>query len=150
MFDTFEPFQLVQKRNFAFKPNRFEIWENGNMTSSGRTEFPIVAKVFTETNSEKMEVTIGDLKLHNDICSNNVFDEFVTSKDRLQLIIVPEQTKPDCMGIMGFRMILGATRAEKYFNRNEPYCCNLFLQKGIISKITFSFSNPERLIEFYS
>ena len=51
---------------------------------------------------------------------------------------------------MMFKMTIGATRQSKYFNRNEPYCCNLFIKMGKIAKLTFSFSSPEKLIEFYS
>jgi hypothetical protein len=59
------------------------------------------------------------------------------------------ETNSENMGISMFKMTIGATRDSKHFERNEPYCCNIFLQNGTIAKITFSFSNPEKLIEFY-
>jgi hypothetical protein len=51
---------------------------------------------------------------------------------------------------MSLRTTTGITRKGKIFNGNEPYCCSLFSINQKISKVTFSFSNPEKLIEFYS
>lgn len=149
MFDKFQPLQRVQKQNFAFQPKRYETWLGGQMVASGRTQSLITANVITEDNAEKVEVNFNDLNLQNELASKNIFDEFVTSNERLQLITIPKETNVECMGIIAFTMAIGVTRQKKNFNRNEPYCCNLFLQQGNIVKITFSFSNPEKLIEFY-
>jgi hypothetical protein len=45
MFDTFEPFQEVQKQNFTFNPLRYEIWIGGNMVGSGGTTALVVPVV---------------------------------------------------------------------------------------------------------
>lgn len=150
MFDKFEPFQGLQKQNFAFQPTRYETWVAGKMVSSGRTNSIIYANVVQQDGTEKVEVTFNDQTLNTELSQKNIFDEFVTATDRLQLIVIPEETNVENVAIMMFKMTIGATRKRKNFINTEPFCCNLFLQSGTIAKITFSFSNPEKLIEFYN
>ena len=149
MFDNFESYKSVSKQNFSFHPSRFEMWIGGEMVRDGATNQSINAKPVIIDNVQKMEITFNDVSLSNELAQNNIFDEFVTANDRLQLLILPAKTNVENTGIMFLKMILGATREIKNFNRNEPFCCNLFLQKGIIVKVTFSYSNPEKLLEFY-
>lgn len=149
MFDKFEPFQQLQKQNFDFQPTRFETWKGGKMVSSGKTNSLISARVIQQDSTEKMEVTFTDSNLNNELTQKNVFDEFVTATDRLQLITIPEETNVENVAIMMFKMTVGATRQRKDFSNGEPFCCNLFIQSGRIAKVTFSYSNPEKLIEFY-
>jgi len=150
MFDKFEPFKVVQKYNFTFQPTRFEMWIGGKMVANGEINSTIFAKIVTVDGDEKMEISFDDSKLNNELSNKTIFDRFVTATDRLQLITVPNETNSENIGIMMFKMTIGATRQNKNFNRNEPYCCNLFYQQGKIVKITFSYSNPEKLLEFYS
>lgn len=150
MFDNFEPFLKVQKQNFSFQPNRYEIWMKGQMVGSGQTTSLIVAKVAYHDGDEKMEILFDSPSLNKELAFQNIFDEFLTSRDRLQLVTIPNQTNVQNMGIEMFKMNIGATRNQKAFDNNEPYCCNLFLQNGTIGKITFSYSNPEKLVEFYN
>ncbi len=150
MFDQFEPFQKVSKQNFAFQPSRFETWVGGKMLSSGRTNAIIYANVVQQEGSEKIELIFNDQALNTELSHKNIFDEFVTATDRLQLIVIPEETNAENTAIMMFKMLIGATRHRKNFTKSEPFCCNLFLQNGTIAKVTFSFSNPEKLLEFYN
>ena len=150
MFDKFEPYQGVKKQDFAFRPARYETWIGGKMVSKGETNSIIIAKVINLDGAEKIEIIFNDEQLNTELASKNVFDEFITSTDRLQLITIPNETNSQNMGIMMFKMTIGATRQIKNFNRNEPYCCNLFIKSGKIAKLTFSYSNPEKLMEFYS
>lgn len=149
-FDKFEPFKILQKQEFAFRPTRFEIWEDGEMVGSGKTNSIITAVVVNINGDEKIEIIFNDSKLNHQLTNKNIFDEFITAHDRLQLINIPIETNSENVGIEMFKMLVGATRQKKNFNGNEPYCCNLFLIEGKIAKVTFSFSNPEKLVEFYS
>jgi hypothetical protein len=148
-FDKFEPFQRIQKQDFAFHPTRYETWKGGKIIDSGKVNTIIYAKVISVDGDEKIEVSFNDTKLNNELANKNVYDEFVTATDRLQLITIPNETNSGNLGIQMFKMTIGATRNLKNFNSNEPYCCNLFLQSGKIAKVTFSYSSPEKLIEFY-
>ena len=149
-FDKFEPFKSLQKQDFAFRPTRYETWKGGKMVDSGKTNSIINARVVNVDGDEKMEVTFNDTKLNSELANRNIYDEFVTANDRLQLITIPNETNSQNMGIQMFKMTIGATRQHKNFNSNEPYCCNLFLLNGKIAKVTFSYSSPEKLVEFYS
>jgi hypothetical protein len=94
-------------------------------------------------------VYFEDISLKDEIESELIFDELVTAHDRLQLINIPNDTNASNMAIKLFKMTIGSTRDQHYFTRTEAYCCNIFTINKVISKITFSFSNPENLIELY-
>ena len=150
MYDKFQPFQELQKQNFTFQPLRYEIWVKGKMVKNGHTSSMIKANVVMQNSSELVEVLFSDENLNDELASRNIFDKLITANDRLQLVVIPQESNSENMGIMMFKMIIGATRKNKHFNNNQPYCCNLFLQNNTLTKITFSFSNQEKLIEFYS
>ena len=46
-------------------------------------------------------------------------------------------------------MTIGATREHYDFGTNEPYVCSIFLVNQKIAKVTFSFVDPDKLIEFF-
>lgn len=151
MYDSFEPFKRLNIQTFSFNPNRFEIWQSGKMIDSGKTNQPIKATEFQSESGSGALITIRDPSLFQRISPQNDFDIFITGNDRLQLVKVPGSGNGDeNMGILMFKMTIGATRNHTDFRPNEPYCCNLFLKEGILSKMTFSFSSPEKLMEFYS
>lgn len=151
MYDKFEAFLQLDKQNFSFLPSRYEVWKTGQMVENGNINKPIIATVSDVDGEEKVVVTFIDQKLNIQLASTNIYDLFTTSVDRLQLLTIPQQTNAENnMAIQMFKMTIGPTRAFKNFNTNEPYCCNIFTINGTINKITFSFSNPEKLIEFYS
>lgn len=151
MFDKFESFHKLDKtKSFTFTPNRFEIWFEGKMVDSGLTKLPIYFVPVVEEGNNKIRVTVFDPKILEQMQEKPVFDEFISGSDRLQLVTLPLKTNSGCMGISMLKMAIGPTRNSKEFGRNEPYCCNLFLVNDKITKITFVFSNPERMIELYS
>lgn len=150
MFDKHEPFHRIEKQAFRFVPNRFEIWIGGKMVNIGDTSSPLDAKVITENGDDKIQISFQDKNLITELAPTNVFDDFISAHDRLQLITIPNNTNSSCIGLQAMQMNIGATRQTKNFNRNEPYCCNLFTIQGQIAKITFSYSNPEKLVEFYA
>jgi hypothetical protein len=150
MFDTFQGHQFLKKFPFSFQPSRFEIWENGEMVKKGNTSSKVKADIKqTFGDSEVVSLNISDPALFNDISNSNTFDTVFTLHDRIILATIPEPSNKDNVGIMSLRATTGITRKGKVFNSNEPFCCSLFLTDKRISKVTFSFSNPEKLIEFY-
>ncbi len=148
-WDRFEPFKGLQKQEFTFQPSRYETWMGGKMVGSGRATARIYASISHQDGDEKMLVKFDESNLKNEIVSEIIFDEFITATDRLQLITIPQVTNGENTAIAMFKMMVGATRNHKNFTQKEPYCCNLFLRSGVISKITFSFSFPEKLLELY-
>lgn len=151
MYDKYPSLQRVDKQDFGFLPSRYEIWKGGQLIESGKTNAPIIAKVLREEGKEIVGVMYVDPNVNNQIAQQQFYDEFITSNDRLMLLTVPQQTNAENnMAIQMFKMTIGATRNFKNFNPNEAYCCNLYTVNGSIEKMTFSFSNPEKLIEFYA
>jgi|JI6StandDraft_1071083.scaffolds.fasta_scaffold38811_2 hypothetical protein len=151
MFDTFQAHQFYKKFPFTFQAKRFEIWQDGEMVKNGNTSNRIVAEVQQEANqNEVVSVKNSDTLLFSEITDLNSFDTVFTLQDRIIIVTIPEPSNRDNVGIMSLRTTSGVTRPGKIFNSNEPFCCSLFLTNKKISKVTFSFSNPEKLIEFYS
>lgn len=149
MYDRFEPLKTLKMIDFNFHSSRFENWIGGKMISSGESNSTIIGKVIFEGLNEVVEVSFNNSNIFSELSPQNIFDIFISNHDRLQLLTIPNFTNVENMGIMSSKLIIGATRERKNFNRNEAYCCNLFLADGKLEKITFSFSNPERLLEFY-
>ena len=151
MYDSFEPFQKLNIQEFNFKPNRYEIWKGGKKIDFGETTQIITNREKQTANGTVSVISFDDSNLYSELAKENDFDLFITSTDRLQLIKIPSSGNGDSnMGITMFKMTVGATRSHTHFSSNEPYCCNLFLEDGQIAKITFSFSTPDKMIEFYS
>jgi hypothetical protein len=150
MFDIHSSLKELNKQPFFFKPNRYEFWIDGNLTNSGKAMYEILGEVKIVDGEEKLLIIFDGTELYHELCNSNVFDKFITSHDRLQLVKIPIKTNVECVGLSMMQRIVGFTCQEKYFSRSEPYCCNLFTINGLISKVTFSFSNPEKLLEFYS
>ncbi|MEJ7770182.1 MAG: hypothetical protein WKF70_07500 [Chitinophagaceae bacterium] len=148
MFDNFDPFKILEKENFTFQPSRYEMWIGGEMVRSGKSDRLITAEVVEVAGIQKVEVTFDDTSLHAELSPSNIFDVFVTAKDRLLLIVLTEQTSEN-RGIKGFEKAFGSAMKLTNLTGNQPYCCSLFLQQGNIAKVTFSYSNPKRLLEFY-
>lgn len=178
MFDTYNSLEKIYLKSFTFIPTRYEIWMGGKMIDSGKTTSPIIAEVIEDNEMEMIEgqsnspeakmlrniiaeaniefnikimkVSFLDSTINHELAQYNMFDAFHTSNDRLQLITVPSETNSECIGLTMLRTFIGTTRIRKDFNKNEPYCCNIFTTNRLLSKITFSFSNPEKLVAFYS
>jgi|SRR5690625_3698645 len=150
MFDKFDSYKVVKmKQDMKFIPARYELWQRGQITNSGLINSPVTIRSISDGEKEQYKVTFDDSTLRTEITTSNVFDIFVTSLDRLQLIIIPNETNSSNTALQMLKMNLGATRNSKNFDYDEPFCCNLFFQQGQLVKVTFSFSNPEKLLELY-
>jgi len=150
MFDKFESYKVVNmKQDMKFIPARYELWQRGQMTNSGLTISPVTIRSISDGEKEQYQVSFDDSSLRSEITTLNFFDIFVTSLDRLQLIIIPNATNSNNVALQMLKMNLGPTRNSKNFDYDEPFCCNLFFQQGQLVKVTFSFSNPEKLLELY-
>lgn len=151
MFDKFDSYKVVKmKQDMQFIPARYELWQRGQMVNSGRTNTPVTIKSISNNEREQYKVSFDDITLEAEITASNIFDIFVTSMDRLQLIIIPNETNSNNVALQMLKMNLGPTRSSKNFDYDEPFCCNLFFQQGQLVKVTFSFSNPEKLLELYN
>lgn len=147
MYDNFEPLNEIKMFPFQFKSSNYKIWENGNVIKEGNHIETIKANP-VNYGKEQMNVTLHNSEVTKYLKSEVLFDKFITSVDRLQLLIIPADPPNDNQGIAIFKNYFGSTRVYKSFNTNEPYCCNIFFINQTIVRITFSFSKTVRLIEF--
>jgi hypothetical protein len=145
-FDSFDALNELVLQPFSFNPSRFELWQDQKIISSGVTNGCINAKIENDT----AEFEFENEELSQFIESQISFDKLVMATDRLRYINIPSNTNIWSNGFDSLETVYGNTRESKIFTEKEPYCCNIFLAKGLLSKITFSFSNPVRLLEFYS
>jgi hypothetical protein len=146
MYDKFEPFRDLKFQEFIFKYQKYEVWENGIMIKHKTLENIITTKI---DSTNKLCIIINEKDLMTFIGTNIRFERLKTQNDRLQLISISQESSNDCIGLDALRGVFGVTvdTAQK----NEfVYCCSLFLKNGLISKLTLSTNDPEKLIEFSS
>jgi hypothetical protein len=156
MYDKRTPYQVANKAlTFNFSPRRYEIWSGGQLIDNGLVEGIIkcTPSFFSEVISE---VKLIDFPDFINIGSTLLFDITFTSVDRIYLATVPRETNINDYNSfqsfknnvpLGFQII---TREKRDFDENEPYVCSVFTINNSIEKISFSFGNSPRLIEFYN
>jgi len=151
MYDQFEPYVSIrQGLDFDFQPERYEIWQKGQCIEH-KTEI-----AFTVKQNEKGQVLVSVSENDLNIKTNILFDMAYTSGDRIYCATVPSETNINNSDAfisfkanvpLGFKII---TREFKFFDTNEPYVFSIFLMQNHIAKVSFSFENNPRLVEFYA
>jgi|TARA_B110000967_G_scaffold185858_1_gene206491 hypothetical protein len=153
-YDKFEPFNRVAFQDFNFVSNRYEVWQSGNKVRESIASITIRGEVkITSDGEERAVISIDEIEsLKNEITASvKQFDVFLTANDRLQLWIIPFSGNGDRVTAIDLMktMTIGATREHYDFGTNEPYVCSIFLVNQKIAKVTFSFVDPDKLIEFF-
>ena len=125
--DKFPFFLPVKLNSFSFEPSRYDEWQGGKKINSGLTKIKIECTFFEEGNSA-VKLVNNDLQSKLSDCS---FDMSVTLEDRVLLLSDPSQL------------------TENNYWPTVPFASSLFSQGGRLVKMTFTMSNPDRLIELY-
>lgn len=155
MYDKREPYQIAQKAlSFNFSPNRYEVWSAGKMIAKNDISLRIqcIPSVLSEAQSE---VKFYGLPDRLNIRDTLLFDITFTSNDRIYLATVPQETNiASYESFQSFKLNVPngfqiETRKKRDFEINEPYVCSVFTVNNQIRKLSFSFGNEPRLIEFY-
>ena len=149
MYDTFSSFETLEFIAFKFQYNRYEVWQNSKMIDSGDNSSILDFQPVMEEGNERIQIISNNHNLTKHIRNRFILDTFFTHRDRLMMFTLPAETDKDYTVFILFSATLPPTRIYKVFGSDEPYCCSLFLTNMIPVKITFSFNNPEKLIEFY-
>ena len=76
-------------------------------------------------------------------------DRASTNGERIMFYIAAEQTNVQNTALLMLSSMLGYTRDYKYYDSNEPIFASVFTINHNVAKVSFSFGNPDRLIEFY-
>ena len=151
-FDNWPPFQDFSFQEFHFPVERYEEWEAGRIVASGEVHFNICFK-YNQGGFLSRKVSIDVLlegnPMSKKIVSQMKFDRATTSGERILFYIAAEQTNVQNASLAMLSSILGFTRNYKYYDSNEPIFASVFTINHNVAKVSFSFGNPDRLIEFY-
>jgi hypothetical protein len=151
-FDQWPYFQDFSFQEFHFPVDRYEEWEAGRMISSGEIHFDIRFKYNAggfQNKKVSIDVQLMDNPMPRKIMSSIKFDRATTSGERILFYIAAEQTNVQHTSIQMLSSMLGYTRNYKYYDSNEPIIGSVFTINHNVAKVSFTFGNPERLIEFY-
>jgi hypothetical protein len=148
-YDWFEPFVEGSWSKFLFKPERYEIWEKGKMIKGGVIDGHIMGEPTDSFGNAKLEVTVAVPGLDDFIFPSFIFDVLFSQKDRLQLASIPPENPSESNGVASLRSVTGVTTPHGRKFSTEPYCGGLFFRDKCLVQVSFSFSSPNRLIEFH-
>lgn len=152
MFDTYSPYQFLKPYSFDFKAKRFAEWIDGKLISEGK---PIMfTAIYFDADKidedEYVAVWTNESEFEKLIDFNDTyFEKIFISEDRIVLTTIPPVSNKDIPEIIALRQICGITRFTSDFKEKEPYCCIASTIKSELEKLTFFFSNPKRIVEFY-
>jgi hypothetical protein len=117
----------IYKKSFIFKANRFEEYQNGCCTNSGRCNTIVVAKVLNNGCIGMMLQGTVPVRINNNfglpIFGSQHGDVL---EDRVQYGRIPD--------------------SMSWHDSNEPVVCNIF---NNMTCIRFAMMSPLRIIEFY-
>lgn len=151
-FDNWPMFQDFSFQEFHFPVDRYEEWEPGRIVASGEVHFNIRFKynsggLFSRKTS--IDVLLDNNPMPKKIISSVKFDRATTNGERILFYIAAEQTNVQNTALLMLSSMLGYTRDHKYYDSNEPIFASVFTINHNVAKVSFSFGNPDRLIEFY-
>lgn len=138
-------FSLVRLDSFMFEPSRYDEWKGGKRINSGLTKIKVDCTSFDDGNSV-VKLFNNDLQ---DKLSNCSFDFALTLQDRVLLFSNPPQSNADISVVEAIKYMFPLSGSPKNYQPSEPVVSSLFFQGSRLVKMTFTMSNPERLIELY-
>ena len=133
--------------NFDFTSHNFVEYENGKIKSKGNAIVKII--VNNEYRYNKYSVSVLGNGIKDKINLEFEFDACMGCNDRLLLYSLPKETNANIIVMTVLQNICHCTRNLKIYSATEPVVCSIFTSKGHLVKLSFTFANPERLLEFY-
>ena len=151
MYDTlsYQNGTILNLFDFTYSPSRYESYSQGKLTSEGRLSGGVSFKKIVKDGQERTQVSFEDSFLKSIFQLGLTFDIFGANNSRMMFMTLPQRTNVENIALQSLPLSFGYTRDYKNFTNKEPYACSLFALNGNIAKISFSFSNPEKLIELY-
>lgn len=151
-FDNWPMFQDFSFQEFRFPVDRYKEWEAGRLVASGDVHFNIYFK-YNSGGFFSQNVCI-DVQLENNPMSRKIistikFDRATANGDRILFYVAAEQTNVQNTALAMLSSLLGYTRSKKYYDSNEPIFASVFTINHNVAKVSFSFSNPDRQIDFF-
>ena len=151
-FANYPMFQDFSFQEFNFPVDRYEEWRDGRSVASGELNFNIRFKYNSSgffTRKISIDVQLENNPMRGKILSTLQFDKAITNGDRIMFYVAAEQTNVQNPALEMLSSLLGYTRDSKHYDYNEPIFASVFTINHNVAKVSFSFGNPDRLIEFY-
>jgi hypothetical protein len=145
--DSYKPFQtFILPAIMTFGATRYEEYQNGQMIDSGMST--IVVRL-SPLEGGRIGCIIGYNNLTDKLMSCS-FDACITLHDRLLMINNPCVTNAHIPVTEMLSSLVGHTREQHDFLPIEPVVGSIYTEHGDIAKLSFTMSNPERLIELFN
>lgn len=146
MMDSFQEFQeiTIRAKNY-FYPSFYEEYEAGRMVSKGNTTMKI--EFYSDVDGSVV-CNISSNDLPGKLTSAR-FDKCITLHDRILMLSCPQKTNANILAVTMMRATVGVTCLERNYKCNEPVVGSLYTDDGRLVKMSFTISNPERLLELY-
>ncbi len=146
-FDNWPALKAFTFQDFTFRGSRYEIWREGSMVSSGNS-FSCI-HFFTDKKNGRITVMLEKTPYSHLLSPMQTYDGAICLNDRILLYVSPKNTNVTCNTLAMLSSVIGYTRDSNYYNDNEPVAASIFTVNGDVVKVSFTFANPDRLIEFY-
>ena len=151
-FDNWPMFQDFSFQEFSFPVDRYEEWESGRLTDYGEVHGNIrfeYKRGGLFRGKQSIKIMFDNNPMPEKMISEINFDRATTSGERILFYIAAEQTNVQNAALGMLSSMLGYTRSCKNYNPNEPIFASVFTINHNVAKVSFTFCNPDRLIEFY-
>lgn len=116
----------IERKPFTFNYGSFEVWQDNICIDSGESNGQIIGTI----NDNQLHVVIKDDLINSHIVERFKFGEISTNIDR----------------IMWSKDIFNS---KGKVQRDNPDISSLFFTQGVLSKVTYTIYDPNKLVEFY-
>ena len=149
-FDEWPSMQDITFQKFSFRAQKYEMWEAGRMVRSGETDLTALYKCNGGVyNRISIDIILYENPLPETLMSNIRFDRAICLPDRIMFYTTAVSANVQNITLVLLSSTVGYTRESKFYEDNEPVVASVFTINQRVVKISFSLSNPDRLIEFY-
>ena len=149
-FDEWPAMQDFTFNEFSFRGSNYEMWEAGRKIRSGVTNTNIHCicngGVYNRTS---IDVKLTGNPLPETLLSDIRYDRAICLPDRIMFYTTAKNTNKRNTTLVMLASNVGYTREDKVYKENEPVVASVFTINQSVVKISFSLTNPDRLIEFF-
>lgn len=128
-YDIFSSQYKIAMAPFVFSPKKLNVWSEGRIVKTEELQdCQIQAKVGKSiyTQEEYTIVYVEGDRLYSVLASEFKFELFLTSKERLMLLNIPQSQSNDTKGLGILRSFLPVVHSQILLEEFQPYCCSLF------------------------
>ncbi len=149
-YDEWPAMQFFTFDEFTFSSRNFIYYELGSIKRNGLFNCSIYYKCVGGLHSNAgIKVIIKGNPIPNLLMSVLTFDKAICLNDRILLFSTPAETNVNNITLNVLSSEVGYTCDAKYYSSNEPVVASIFTINRNIVKVSFSLSDPDRVIEIF-